>query len=107
MTKKHWKRTEKNPTAENVALDLNTFIELQTGLSIGWEFDDEDCVENRWVHLFSWHDGVKFSFTVDMTRDLADLYLLQKDLYDYCKLWNKADTREHREHKKFKEKLGW
>jgi len=107
MAKKHWKNTENEPTAENVALDLNKFISTQTDLSVGWEIEDEDGVSERWVQMLSWYDGVKFSFSVDMTRDLTDLYQIQKELYDYCKLWNKKETRDHFETAKHKAAMGW
>jgi hypothetical protein len=89
MAKKHWKNTELKPTADNVAQDLHNFINTQTNLSVGWEIEAEADISERWVQMTGFYDGVEFSFSVDMERDLTDLYQIQKNLYDYCKSWNK------------------
>jgi len=87
--KKHWINTQNNHTPENVAEDAQKFIELQTGLCVGYQ------VENGYVTFLSWYNGVKFEVSID--SDDTDLLNIQKYLYDYCKSWNNGTTDGHAE----------
>lgn len=110
MAKKHWIETENNFTHDSIRADVNHFIQLQTGLCVGSQLEDDGEDTDRWINMLGWYDGVKFSFHIDtknQTVENFDYYGYQKSLYDYCKLWNKGETREHKSHAKFKEEMGW
>jgi len=83
MAKKHWKHTEQNLTAENVAQDINEFINTQIGLSVGWEIEER-------IEMIGYYNGTEFALSVAIPTDKTNLYQIQKEVYDYCKSWNKA-----------------
>jgi len=87
--KKHWINTQDNHTTENVAEDAQKFIELQTGLCVGYQEED------GYITFLSWFNGVKFE--VSINPENTDLLLTQKYLYDYCKSWNNGTTEGHSE----------
>lgn len=108
MAKKHWATSEIDLTTDNLRHDINKFIELQTGLCVGSQLEDDGEDKDRWIIMLGWYDGVKFSFPIDTknkTVENFDFYGYQKEIYDYCKLWNKGETREHRETAKHKKMM--
>ncbi len=86
--KKHFPLTQKKYTLSNLAQDMYQFIQLQTNLSIGWE------TEGTYINFLGWYEGVKFDLVISPKDDLS---IIQKEVYDYCKSWNKKETSGHRE----------
>ena len=75
---KNFPLTTKNRINENIALDMNSFIEKKTGLNVGWE-EDEDIIN------FVTHYPIKFDIYIDTNNTLKEI---QRQVHNCCRKWN-------------------
>lgn len=75
----HFPLTLQESTPENIAQDMNSFIESLTGLNVGFE------IVGNYTTFCGWYDGREFDISVNNTSSLKDI---QKYVYDNCVEWN-------------------
>lgn len=77
--------TSKGYSPDNIAEDMQEFIESKTGLIVGYE------IEGDYIQFLGWYDCKEFSVAVGGNEKLKNI---QKQIHDYCKAWNKREENQ-------------
>ncbi len=82
LKKTHFPLSQDNQTMENIAQDMNTFIEKKLNINVGWEEDEV----NGWITFLGYYGMREFNLTISYHDTLNQI---QKEVHDYCREWLK------------------